>query len=74
MTNITVRDHCLTLIRMTKDEKGLACCFFQRLIALKCLKCQKNSKKYLFLVLEVFFLVNPISPSKNKLFSMILTI
>jgi hypothetical protein len=28
----------------------------------------KNSKKYLFLVLEVFFLVNPISPSENKAF------
>jgi hypothetical protein len=46
----------LTLIRMTKDEKSLA----QRIIALKCLKCQKIQKKYLFLVLEVFFLVNPI--------------
>jgi hypothetical protein len=32
----------LTLMRMTKDEKGLA--FFQKLIALKCLKCQKIQK------------------------------
>jgi hypothetical protein len=34
------QNSALTLIRMTKDEKGL----FQRLIALKCLKCQKIQK------------------------------
>jgi hypothetical protein len=33
----------------------------------------KKSKKYLFLVLEVFFPINPISPSENKLFSKILS-
>jgi hypothetical protein len=32
----------LTLMRMTKDEKALV--FFQRLIALKCLMCQKIQK------------------------------
>jgi hypothetical protein len=47
-----------------QNDQGLkGPCFFQRLIALKFLKCQ-----------QIFFLVNPISPSENMLFSMILTI
>ncbi len=38
----------LTLIRMTKDEKGFA--FYEGFIALKCLKCQKIKNKYLILL------------------------
>ncbi len=56
------------------DQGRKGPCCFQRLIALKCQKCQKIKKKYLFRVFEVYFLVNPISCSYNKLFSMILII
>ncbi len=51
---------CLTLIRMTKDKKGLA--FFKGLLLSNVLSVKKF-KKYLILLLEVILPMNPISGS-----------
>ncbi len=52
----TLNLHPLNPQQNDQGRKGPCC--FQRLNALKCLKCQKISKKYLILLQEVTFWIN----------------
>ncbi len=54
-------DICTVVNPHQNDQGRKGPCCFQRLIALKCRV--KKLKKYLFLIFEVYFLVNPTSCS-----------
>jgi hypothetical protein len=62
----------ITINPHQNDQGRKGPCFFQRLIAIKCLSVKKFKK--ISNPPLVIFPMNPISPSENKLFSMILTI